>query len=145
MITNAIDNIAKGEAIPIDTTRVLLDTEDESKLDEGPERLQKCRHMLSNASLSMPAKIANSANSWKGMFGGSAFSLSTYTQALCCGFVSDSYQLSIDDQPVTAGGVSTALLMVNNGKYANGGMIINPFACLNDGLIDITWIEDPAW
>ena len=24
-------------------------------------------------------------------------------------------------------------------------MIINPFASLNDGLIDITWISDPAW
>ena len=36
-------------------------------------------------------------------------------------------------------------MFINNGKYANGGMIINPFACMNDGLIDITWIEDPAW
>jgi len=24
-------------------------------------------------------------------------------------------------------------------------MIINPFAAINDGLIDITWISDPAW
>lgn len=24
-------------------------------------------------------------------------------------------------------------------------MIMNPFAALNDGLIDITWIEDPAY
>ena len=35
--------------------------------------------------------------------------------------------------------------MINNGKYTNGGMIINPFAAINDGLIDITWISDPAW
>ena len=35
--------------------------------------------------------------------------------------------------------------MVNNGKYANGGMIMNPFAAVNDGLVDITWIDDPTW
>lgn len=35
--------------------------------------------------------------------------------------------------------------MVNNGKFANGGMIMNPFASVNDGLMDITWISDPSW
>ena len=35
--------------------------------------------------------------------------------------------------------------MVNNGKYSNGGMIMNPFAAINDGLIDITWVKDPAY
>ena len=104
-----------------------------------------CRHMLSNASLSMPARIANGANTWKGCFGASAFSLSTYLQAFSCGFVEDTYQLTIDDQPISQSGVNTALMMINNGKYTNGGMIINPFAAINDGLVDITWISDPAW
>ena len=36
-------------------------------------------------------------------------------------------------------------MMISNGKYANGGMLINPFAALNDGLIDVTWINDPNW
>ena len=36
-------------------------------------------------------------------------------------------------------------MMVNNGKYSSGGMIMNPFAAVNDGLIDITWIDDPSW
>ena len=35
--------------------------------------------------------------------------------------------------------------MISNGKYANGGMLINPFAAINDGLVDITWIHDPSW
>jgi len=47
----------------------------------------------------MPARIANGANTWKGCFGASAFSLSTYMQAFSCGFVEDTYQLSIDDKP----------------------------------------------
>ena len=34
--------------------------------------------------------------------------------------------------------------MVCNGKYTGGGMVINPFAAMNDGLIDVTWISDPA-
>lgn len=35
--------------------------------------------------------------------------------------------------------------MINNGRYANGGAIMNPFASVNDGLIDITWISDPSY
>jgi len=97
MIASAIDNIAKGEAIAMDTIRVLLDHESESYLPEGEERLNHCRHMLSNSSLSMPAKIANGANTWKGCFGASSHSISTYLQAFMCGFVQDTYQLSIDD------------------------------------------------
>ena len=145
MTLAAIQGIAKGEAIAVDTTRVLIDRDDESTLPEDEERLLYCRHMISNASLSMPAKIANSANSWKGCFGSSAFSLSTYMQAFSCGFVEDTYQLTIDDKNVSNASINTALMMVNNGKYANGGMIMNPFAAINDGLIDITWISDPSW
>jgi diacylglycerol kinase family enzyme len=33
--------------------------------------------------------------------------------------------------------------MTCNGKYTGGGMIINPYACINDGMVDITWISDP--
>lgn len=84
MIASAIDNIAKGEAIAVDTTRVLLDHESESGLPDGEDRLSFCRHMLSNSSLSMPAKLSN------GTFG---FTISTYLQAFMCGFVEDTYQL----------------------------------------------------
>ena len=83
----AVSYIAKGEAIAVDTTRVLLDHEGESSLPEGGERLSFCRHMLSNAALSMPAKVANGASTWQGCFGSSSYSLSSYLQALRCGFV----------------------------------------------------------
>jgi len=141
----AINYIAKGEAIPVDTTRVLLDHDSESYLPEGEERLNFCRHMLSNAALSMPAKVANGASTWQGCFGSSSYSLSSYLQAFTCGFVEDTYQLTIDDEPYNPTGISTAFMMVNNGKYSSGGMIMNPFAAVNDGLIDITWIDDPNW
>lgn len=145
MTANAIENIAKAEAIPVDTIRVLIDHDYESGVPSGEERMNYCRHMLSNASLAMPARIANGADSYKGCFGSSAFGLSTYLQAFSCGFVAETYQLSIDDKPFSTAGINTALMQVSNGKYSNGGMIINPFAAINDGLIDITWISDPAW
>ena len=33
-------------------------------------------------------------------------------------------------------------MMLFNGKYTGGGMIVDPFACMNDGLLDIVWIHD---
>ena len=35
--------------------------------------------------------------------------------------------------------------MVNNSKYSNGGCAVNPFACVNDGLIDLTWVDDESY
>ena len=35
--------------------------------------------------------------------------------------------------------------MINNGKYSNGGCLVNPFAALNDGLVDLTWVRDPSY
>ena len=34
-------------------------------------------------------------------------------------------------------------MMFTNGKYTGAGMVINPFSCMNDGLVDVTWINDP--
>ena len=32
--------------------------------------------------------------------------------------------------------------MAFNGKFTGGGMILNPFGCMNDGLLDMTWVHD---
>ena len=32
--------------------------------------------------------------------------------------------------------------MLFNGKFSGGGLIVDPFACMNDGLIDLTWLHD---
>ena len=34
-------------------------------------------------------------------------------------------------------------MMFTNGKYTGAGMVINPFSCMNDGLVDVTWMNDP--
>lgn len=36
-------------------------------------------------------------------------------------------------------------MIVSNGKYINGGSIFNPYSCINDGMIDITWVQDPSY
>jgi len=43
----------------------------------------------------------------------------------------------------TADEHSTICLMVFNGKYTGGGMILDPYACINDGMVDVTWASDP--
>lgn len=37
------------------------------------------------------------------------------------------------------------MLVVSNGKYTGGGAVFNPYGVVNDGLIDITWVHDPAY
>jgi diacylglycerol kinase family enzyme len=36
--------------------------------------------------------------------------------------------------------LETLLLMSFNGKYGGGGMLLNPLAVINDGLLDVTLV-----
>jgi len=38
--------------------------------------------------------------------------------------------------------INSILVMLFNGKFSGAGLIIDPFACMNDGLIDLTWLHD---
>ena len=130
----------------MDTTRVLLDHDREDSLPEGAERLNFCRYMLSNSCMSMPAKIQGSQNSLNFCCGGASSSLATMWNGGLMGYTLDGFEVDIDgvvvDQETN---VKTCMLAVNNGRYSNGGYAINPFACINDGLLDISWIRDEAW
>ena len=87
-LDEALDHIIKAEAIPIDTTRVLLDHDLEPTNLEGEEFYMKCRHMLSNSTLIMPANVAASSKSWWGACCSSStsFSLATWFKGLSCSF-----------------------------------------------------------
>ena len=39
--------------------------------------------------------------------------------------------------------LNTLLVFITNGKFTGGGMIINPYSCMNDGLLALSWAEDP--
>lgn len=138
--------LVKGQCINIDTIRVLSDHDSEDTLPEGLDRLNYCRHMMINSAVSMPAKIANTAIPLKGCCGKKSYEIATLWEACKGNFRVDEYDLFIDGQEVNLGDsqLQTTLLMVTNGKYTGGGMIINPFASINDGLCDVTWISDPA-
>ena len=143
----ALNYIIKGECIEIDTIRVLLDHDDETTLPDGNDRLNYCRHMMINSAVAMPAKIANTAIPLKNCCGTKSYELATLWEACKRNFRADTFKLTIDGQDVVsdaADNVNTTLLMVTNGKYTGGGMVINPFAVMNDGLCDVTWISDPA-
>lgn len=146
-LEQALNYIVKGEVIQIDTVRVLIDHDSEDTLPAGNDRLNYCRHMMINAAVAMPAKIANTAIPLKGCCGTKSYEFATLWEACKGNFKADTYELHIDGEQVVQNGqneLDTTLIMVCNGKYTGGGMVINPFANMNDGLVDVTWISDPA-
>ena len=142
----ALDYIVKQECIPIDTVRVLIDADNTAEVDPA-DMYTKCRHMLSDSSLIMPASVSASSKSWWSACcsASTAFSVSTWCKGLTCSFEPSVYSVEVDDVKVEHSNLKTSIIMVNNGKYSNGGCAVNPFACLNDGLIDLTWVRDPNY
>ena len=68
-VQTAVAYLQHAEAIAIDTTKMLIDRDDEEGLPKDESRLKQARHMLSGSSLSMPAKIESGASGMKGMCG----------------------------------------------------------------------------
>jgi diacylglycerol kinase family enzyme len=104
--------------------------------------------MMINSTCSMPAVIANAAKPFKACCGKTSYTIATLLEACKGNFIEDFYEMEIDGKRISMEGqqqerISSSLLMVCNGKYTGGGMIINPFACMNDGMVDATWIHDP--
>ena len=141
-LDHALDQIVKAEATPIDTTRVLIDYERENLIPAEEDKLNWCRHMLSNSCMAVPAKIQGSQNSLNVCCGGASGSLATIWNGGLMGYTLDAYSVEIDGVAMEDSNTQTCMLSVNNGRYSNGGYAINPFACLNDGLLDVSWIRD---
>lgn len=62
-----------------------------------------------------------------------------------CSIPRDIYEILVDGEPIKFeqdDQVQTIFMMLMNGKYTGGGMIVDPFACMNDGLIDILIVTD---
>jgi len=139
-----LDFLLRRETVKVDALRVLFDVDDDSELPEGPERLKSCRYMMAGSSLSMPAKIASASKSLGFCCGGS--SLVSFYKGVKGEFQEDQYNLECDHAKVGEdGNIGTAMMIVSNGKYINGGAIFNPYSCINDGMIDIAWVRDPSY
>jgi diacylglycerol kinase family enzyme len=103
--------------------------------------------MLINCTLAMPAKIANEAQKYKNCCGKNCYAVATLEQSILGRMLQDVFTVEIDGVKVSSTGkdnVSSILLMLFNGKFTGGGMIVDPFACMNDGLVDITWLHDES-
>ena len=77
-----------------------MDHESEDTLPAGNDRLNYCRHMMINSAVSMPAKIANSAIPLKKCCGTKSYELATVWLACKRNFLTDNYDLFIDDEQV---------------------------------------------
>lgn len=142
---HGLDYICKGETIKVDTVRVMLDHQSEDTLPEGMERYAVCRHMLINSGCAMPPLVSIKAKFWKGCCGKASYTIATLIEAAKGNLVSDNFEILVDGKRVdNEESHSTIFLMGFNGKHTGGGMMLNPYACLNDGLTDIVWSSDPA-
>lgn len=139
-VEGALDFLLKRETISVDTVRVLIDTDSERGLPTSTDlRMKACRFMVAGVQMSMPAKIIHGSHSFP-YFGYHAWT--GFWKGVGWQFGEDQYRVEIDGEKQDA---STGLMSVGNGKYINGGSVYNPFGCVNDGLIDITWCHDSNW
>lgn len=143
---DALNYICKGETIKVDTVRVLLDNATEDTLPEGMARYDFCRHMVINSGCAMPPLVSLKAKPYKQCCGKSSYTIATILEACKGNLVSDNFEVIIDGVSVGSPQQehSTICLMAFNGKYTGGGMQMDPYACLNDGIADIFWTSDPA-
>jgi diacylglycerol kinase family enzyme len=143
----ALGYLCKGEAIKIDTVRVMLDHTSEDTLPKGLERLDFCRYMVTNSGCAMPPLVTVKAKPWKMCCGKASYTIAALVEACKGNLVSDTFEVFVDGKQVqtpASAEHSTISLMTFNGKYTGGGMILDPYACVNDGMTDITWVSDPA-
>jgi predicted XRE-type DNA-binding protein len=99
-LDHALDYIIQRECISIDTIRVLIDRDNIKGLPPGLERYNTCRQMICNSSLSMPAKIFNSARSYQGLCGGASFSIASFIKGLTWSWVPESFECFVDEQKI---------------------------------------------
>ena len=96
----ALGNIVRAQAVPMDTTRVLIDCDEPDYLpNDVEERYFKCRHMLSDSTLVMPANVSASSKSWWSCCCSSstAFSVATWFKGLSCSFEPSAFTIEVDD------------------------------------------------
>ena len=142
-LDEALNYIIKGECIKLDTIRCLFDHESEDTLPEGDERYKFMQHADMNCGMGITGKINIGAEPYKKWFGKRSYEIATILEKLKGNFVTEDYEVEIDGQRLE--GLSEAkslMLIVANGKYKGGDTILNPFACLNDGLLDVSWSNE---
>ena len=144
-LDHALDYIVKGECIALDTIRCLYDHETEDSVPEGEERPKFIRHADMNIGMAISGKVNNTAGPYKKCCGKRCYEVATIIEKCRGNFVAENFEVEIDGKKIEGWtDVQTMVIVIANGKYKGAGMVLNPFACMNDGLLDITWVNDPG-
>lgn len=118
----------------IDLVKILMDYESESQIP-SLEKSSACRYQLINSAFGAPAKVAHGAIYYKRCCGRKAYDIAA-VKTFCC-LRTDKFDLHMDGK-LYKENFDTEIVMGFNGKVGGGGMILNPFAVLNDGFMDMT-------
>ena len=83
-VEDALSLIINAEVLPMDTIRVLIDTDtyEEIEKDDEFETLDKCRYMINDFCLAMTARISYEGARYKGCFGDNCYAVATLQEAL---------------------------------------------------------------
>lgn len=138
---DALEYIACGEVIKADTVSILLDHD---KIEDvSPATiLDHHRHMIINSALAVTANIVREAEKYKWCCGTNCYAVATLQEAVLGRLQQYKFDLEIDGKK--ADSLSSIMVMIFNGKSTGGGMIVDPFAAMNDGLVDIMSVSDPT-
>lgn len=145
----ALDFIVNAEVIPVDLIRVLIDHETPEEIPHiDTDVLDHCRYMLNDCLLAMSSRVANKASRYKKRcycFGRRCFITAALQETIFGSSSPDMFTIEVDgvridtDRKETT---SSVIFMLLNGKFTGGGGVVDPFACMNDGLVDLTWLHD---
>ena len=144
-LDHALDYIVSGECVALDTIRCLMDHETKETVPKDETRSDFIRHCDVDMGMGISGRINVGATPYKKCCGKKSYDIATIIEKCKGNFVAENFEVEIDGKKIEGyTDVQSLTIFVSNGKYTGGGMVINPFACMNDGLIDITWIDDPA-
>lgn len=137
-IDRALDYIVKGDLFKMDVCKVVIDYEKEEDIPKI-DKTSNLRYQLINSNFSCPAKIAHSAIYYKKCCGAKAYDIAAIGEF--CKLKEGVYDLYIN-KDLYLEDIKTTLVMGFNGKYGGGGMVLNPFALINDGFTDMVVIPE---
>ena len=143
-VNQALDWLIKGDVIKMDVNKVLLDHEDEIEIP-AEQRNAKFRYSVINAAVGFIAKITHLAVKHKKYMGKGCYISSATVNFFTSS--SENFDIEIekaDGDKIALTNEETMYLVVMNGKFGGGRVVLCPSAILNDGLLDVCMQHGPA-
>lgn len=142
-LAEALDNIINAEVVKVDTIRTLVDYDSFEDIPKNDDKimLKHCRHMIINSGVACLANIVREAIKYKKCCGTKCYDIATLQEAVLGRMKQYQFTCEIDGKKVDD--IQSILFIFANGKHNGGGMICDPFACMNDGLMDAFYVSEP--